>query len=125
MTSFRTDQLDSVVADAISITGANGDQIGAYLARPMTPGPHPAVVLIHHAPGGDDWYHENTLRFARKGYIAICPNLYHRLGTGTISEVNERYRALGAIPDAEVVGDIHGAIAHVRGFVPSTTARSV
>ena len=47
-TPFRTDQADATVAEAITIAGANGDSIGAYVARPITPGPHGAVVFIHH-----------------------------------------------------------------------------
>ena len=44
------------------IPGANGDLIRAYLARPTGDGPFPAVLLIHHAPGWDEWYRETTLR---------------------------------------------------------------
>ncbi|MSQ42279.1 MAG: dienelactone hydrolase family protein [Dehalococcoidia bacterium] len=105
-----------MVAQTVSIAGANGDQIGAYIARPTTPGDHPAVVLIHSAPGCGDWYHEATLRFARRGYIAICSNLYHRLGHGSVEEVSARVREAGGVADAEVVGDVHGAMQHVRGI---------
>ncbi len=42
------------------MTGANGDTINAYLARPLGPGPYPAMVLAHHMPGWDQWYRETT-----------------------------------------------------------------
>ena len=35
------------------ISGHEGDQIEAYLARPLDRGPHGAVVVIHHMPGYD------------------------------------------------------------------------
>ncbi len=116
MPVFRTDQVEGTVAETITISGANGDQIGAYIARPTAPGNHPAVVLIHHAPGWSDWYHEATLRFARQGYIAICPNLFHRLGHGTVAEMSVKVREAGGVGDAQVVGDIQGAVKHVRGM---------
>ena len=116
MAALRTDIVESTVAETVTITGANGEEIGAYLARPMTPGPHPAVVLIHSAPGWGDWYHEATMRFARRGYIAICPNLYHRFGHGTSEDVGAKARGAGGVADSQVVGDIQGAIAHVRAI---------
>ena len=116
MPAFRTDQVEAIVAETISITGANGEAIGAYIARPTTPGNHPAVVLIHSAGGWGDWYHEATLRFARRGYIAICPNLYQRFGHGTAAEVSARMREAGGVADAQVVGDVQGAMQHVRGI---------
>ncbi len=42
---FTTDQYESMIAETVGITGADGDTIHAYLARPLGPGPFPAVVL--------------------------------------------------------------------------------
>ena len=113
-TPFRTDQADATVAEATTIAGANGDSIGAYVARPITPGPHGAVVFIHHGPGFDDWSHEVALKFARKGYITVMPHLYHRFGPGTVEEVAARRTAAGGVADDQVVGDIQGAINYIR-----------
>ena len=65
------------------VAGDNGDLINAYLARPLGPGPFPAMVLAHHMPGWDEWYRETTHKFAYHGYITISPNLYFRSGHGT------------------------------------------
>ena len=46
----------SMTVETISISGNKGEQISAYVARPMGAGPFPGVVLIHHAPGWDEWY---------------------------------------------------------------------
>ena len=42
-----------LLAETVTITGYRDDEIGAYLARPLGPGPFPAVLVIHHAPGWD------------------------------------------------------------------------
>jgi dienelactone hydrolase len=81
---YATNQYEGMIAETIVIPGHNGDPIGAYVARPLGPGPFPAIVVIHHMPGWDEWYREVTRKFAHHGYIAISPNLYHRAGHGIV-----------------------------------------
>ena len=71
--TFRTDAEGGIVARVSWITGGGGDQIHAYIAQPDGPGPFPGVVLVHHAPGWDEFYREFSRRFAEHGFIAICP----------------------------------------------------
>ena len=65
---------EGMIAETISIKGANGDLIDSYLARPLGAGPFPGVIVAHHAPGWDEWCKEVTRRFAHHGYAAICPS---------------------------------------------------
>lgn len=113
---YRTDMYEGMLAETVTVSGHNGDPILAYLARPLGPGPHPGVVLIHHIPGWDEWYREATRRFAHHGYVAICPNLYQRDGHGTPEDVAAKVRAAGGVPDAQVVGDVAGAARHLRAL---------
>lgn len=106
---YRTDQQEGILAETVMIAGHNGDQIRAFYARPTAPGPVPGVVLVHHAPGWSDWYKAATLRFARRGYSAICANLYERAGHGSVEDVTVMVRAAGGVADAQVVGDSVGA----------------
>ncbi len=105
-----------MLAETTTVQGHGGDAISAYFARPLGPGPHPSVVLIHHAPGWDEWYFEATRKFAHHGYVAICPNLYHRAGEGSSDDVAARVRAAGGVPDDQVVGDGEGSINYVRSL---------
>ena len=111
---YRTDDQESIIAETVMVAGHNGDQIRAFYARPTGAGPRPGVVLVHHAPGWDDWYKEATLRFARRGYAAIAPNLYERLGHGTIEDVMVLMRAAGGVSDAQVVGDVAGSARYLK-----------
>jgi carboxymethylenebutenolidase len=99
-----------MTASAITLAGANGDQIHACAARPEGKGPFPGVVLVHHAPGWDDIYREFTRRFAQHGYNAICPDLYCRFGHVTPDEVTEKMRAAGGVADHQVVDDCVAAM---------------
>ncbi|NWG06825.1 MAG: dienelactone hydrolase family protein [Chloroflexi bacterium] len=105
---------EGLLAETVSMTGANGDVINAYLARPLGAGPFPAMVLAHHMPGWDQWYRETALKFAYHGYITISPNLYFRAGHGTPEDVAAKVRADGGIPDDQAVGDLAGAMRYVR-----------
>ena len=99
-----------MTAGPVTIKGHNGDEIGAYQARPDGPGPFPGVVLIHHLPGWSELYIEFTRKFAHHGYAAISHDLYHRIGQGDPEEVAAKARAEGGVSDAQVVGDTEGAV---------------
>ena len=113
---YRTDMYEGLLAETVTMTGANGGQINAYLARPLGPGPFPAMVLAHHMPGWDQWYRETTFKFALHGYLTMTPNLYFRAGHGTPEDVAAKVRGEGGVPDDQVLGDLAGAMSYVRGL---------
>ena len=55
---------DAMLAETVTIRGDGGDEIEAYLARPMSQGPFGGVVVIHHMPGYDDPTREIARNFA-------------------------------------------------------------
>ncbi len=97
----------------VQLNGSGGDVIDAYLAEPEAQGPIPGVVVVHHMPGWDQWNIEATRRFAHHGFHAICPNLFQRVGDGTLDEIGARYREQGGINDAQVLGDLQAAVDHL------------
>ena len=116
---YRTDMYEGMLAETVTVTGHNGDAIGAYFARPLGEGPFPGVVLIHHLPGWDEFYRETTRRFAHHGYAATPPNLYHREGHGTPEDVAAMVRADGGVADEQVVGDVVASARVLRGLPTS------
>ena len=113
---YETDQYEGMLAETTTVRGHGGDLINAYIAKPLGPGPHPSVVLIHHMPGWDEWYREATRKFAHHGYVAISPNLYFRAGHGAPDDVAAKVRADGGAPDDKVVGDVEGAMQYLRSL---------
>ena len=113
---YTTDMYEGVLAETITMTGANGDQINAYMARPLGEGQFPSIVLAHHMPGWDQWYREATYKFAQHGYVTITPNLYFRSGHGTPEDVAAKVRADGGVPDSQAVGDLAGVMKHLRAL---------
>jgi carboxymethylenebutenolidase len=108
--SFATDVNNGITSEVISFSGGNGDQVGAYVARPSAgSGPWPGIVAVHHMPGWDEFYREFSDRLARHGYLVICPNLYSRYGHGSPDDIAAKVRGEGGVPDGSVVADLAAA----------------
>jgi carboxymethylenebutenolidase len=108
---------EGLLAESVTITGHRDEEISAYLARPLGPGPFPSVLVIHHAPGWDASTKEITRRFAHHGYMAICPNLYHRYGPDLApDDAAAAARAAGWISTEQFLGDAAGAIRSLRAM---------
>lgn len=111
---------DGMTAESITIQGHRGDDIEAYLARPLAAGPFPGVVVIHHMPGFDRATKEIVRTFAVYRYAALCPNLFHRYAPGAkAGDAAAAARAQGGVPDEQCVGDVAGAVSHLRELADS------
>jgi carboxymethylenebutenolidase len=105
---------DAIRAESITITGHGGDEIEAYSAVPLAPGPRGGVVWIHHMPGYDRETKEFVRRLAVAGYHAVCPNLYSREAPGADpDDAAATVRAAGGVPDDRLVGDVAGALEYL------------
>jgi carboxymethylenebutenolidase len=108
---------DAITTEAITITGADGDQIEAYQAMPTGPEIRGGVALIHHMPGFDRWSKEVARRFATDGYNVVVPNLYSREAPGAApDDAAAVARAQGGVPDARLIGDVGGAVSYLRAL---------
>ena len=119
---YTTEQYEGMIAETITIKGANGDEIHTYFARPQGPGPFPAVVVIHHLPGWDETYRDFTRKLAHHGYLAISPDLYCRDAHGVPEDVAAAVRADGGAPDDRVMADVKGAADYVLSL-PSSNGK--
>jgi carboxymethylenebutenolidase len=108
---------DAIRAETVTITGHGGDEIEAYLARPLDGDPHGSVVVIHHMPGYDEATKEMVRTFAVHGYAALCPNLYSREAPGASPDDAAAFvRANGGVPDERLVGDVDGAKTYLNAL---------
>jgi carboxymethylenebutenolidase len=105
--SFPTDVNNGIRSEVIDISGGNGDQINAYVARPSAGGGrNSGIVTVHHMPGWDEFYREFSDRLARHGHVVICPNLYSRYGQGRPDDIAAKVRSEGGVTDDSVVADL-------------------
>ena len=114
---------DSLSAETTRITGAGGDEVEAYVARPAGAERRGGVVLIHHMPGYDRGTKEIARRIAELGYDVVMPNLYWREAPGAApDDAAAAARAQGGVPDQRLIGDVAGAAAWLRAL-PTANGR--
>jgi carboxymethylenebutenolidase len=107
-------------ADTITIKGHGGDEIEAYLAVPTDVERSGSIVVIHHMPGYDESTKEIARKFAANGYAALMPNLYHREAPGASpDDAAATARDLGGVPDDRLIGDVSGAMEHLKSLPTS------
>src|SRR3954453_22744851 len=104
-------------AETVYLTGPDGAQLEAYLARPDGDDTRGGMVFIHHLPGYDRETKEFVRRAADAGYDAVCPNLYSRVGRDvSYDDAAPQVRAEGGVPEEQVIGDGGGAGDHLGGL---------
>jgi carboxymethylenebutenolidase len=110
-------------AETITMKGHEGAEIEAYLAVPTDAEQFGSIVVIHHMPGYDEQTKEIVRKFAANGCAALMPNLYHREAPGASpDDAAATARALGGVSDAQLVGDVEGAMNHLKAL-PSSNGR--
>jgi carboxymethylenebutenolidase len=109
---------DSMITRTALISGDNGDDVEAYVGEPTdAPAPRGGVVLIHHLPGYDRSTKEIARRVCELGYNVAMPNLYWREAPGADpDDAAATVRANGGVSDSQVIGDVAGAVAYLRGL---------
>ena len=69
--------MDEQFKGMLTYQGEEG-QVQAYLSRPDTIQPRPAVIVIHEIFGLTDHTKDVANRFAQQGYVALAPHLFSR-----------------------------------------------
>src|SRR5512135_3525016 len=62
----------------VELSVTDGTTMSAYVARPAGGGRHPGIMVFQEAFGVNAHIRDVTERFAREGYVAIAPELFHR-----------------------------------------------
>ena len=67
----------------------NGETAHGFLARPDGDGPFPGVIVVQEWWGIDDHIKDVAQRFAREGFAAFAPDLYHGKATSEPGEAQK------------------------------------
>jgi carboxymethylenebutenolidase len=66
----------------VTVPVDGGSEMRIFVARPDGAGPHRAIIVMQEAFGVNSHIRDVTTRFAREGFVAVAPELFHRTGTG-------------------------------------------
>lgn len=89
----------------VSFPSGSGTAQG-LLYLPSTPGPHPALVVIHEWWGLNDWIKQEAAGYAAQGYVALAVDLYHGKVATDAETAHELSRGL---PQDQGVRDLEAA----------------
>lgn len=107
-TLVRTDD-QGLRAGMVSIPTASGD-IPAYRAMPEAPGKHPTILVVQEIFGVHEHIKDVARRFAKLGYLAVAPELYHRQGDVSNLPLDEIRKVVAKVPDAQVLSDLDACV---------------
>ena len=107
------------MTETIDLTAADGFTLPAYVARPARP-PRAAVVVLQEIFGVNSHIRAVADGFARHGYLAIAPALFHRVRHGVelgyaaadVEQGRMLKAAVEALPAPGVLADVAAAIAY-------------
>lgn len=71
----------SIQTEYVTLSVSDGSSMRAYIARPEG-APKASLMVFQEAFGVNAHIRDVTERFAREGYLAISPELFHRTGAG-------------------------------------------
>jgi carboxymethylenebutenolidase len=90
---------------------SGSEMAGAYLATPAGGGKKPAVVVIQEWWGLNDWVKHQADELAKKGYVALAPDLYR----GKVAtDADTAHQLMRGLPEDRAVRDLKGAVAWLR-----------
>ena len=94
----------------VKIPVADG-QIPGYRAMPAAGGPFPVVLVVQEVFGVHEHIRDICRRLAKRGYLAVAPELYARQGdVSKIPDTQEIFaKVVSKVPDAQVMGDLDAA----------------
>jgi len=101
------------------------DGIPGWIAYPNTPGRHPGVMMLHHAPGLTGDYKINASLLASLGFTVLVPSLYNMLGVPGDHHLGQGAEIQAKHGDADflrVIGDAWRYLAARPDTDPERTA---
>ena len=110
-----------VQTSSVTFPGDGGATIAAFLARPASAQPRPAVVIVHEWWGLNDHIKDIAQRFAREGYVALAPDLYSRMpapatagggpgGNKVAKDAQEAAKLMESLQSQIVLRDLNAAV---------------
>src|SRR5882762_6301340 len=74
--------MDNVRTEKVILQVGDGTSMDAYVATPAEGGKLPGLLVFQEAFGVNAHIRDVAERFAKQGYVAIAPELFHRTAPG-------------------------------------------
>ena len=124
----QTIRTDSDGLSVSEVTIMVGDfKMPAYRAMPAGKSSLPVVLVISEVFGVHEHIADVARRFARRGYMAIAPELFVRQGDAqSYGEIAKLFaEVISKVPDAQVMGDLDATVAWAKANGGNTSKLAV
>jgi carboxymethylenebutenolidase len=104
----------------VQLSVNDGTTMSAWVARPKEQGTHPGLLVFQEAFGVNAHIRDIAGRFAREGFLAVAPELFHRTGAGFDGPYDDFPSVvphMKALNDASMGADLRAAHDWVRGSI--------
>jgi carboxymethylenebutenolidase len=111
----------SITTEFVNLPVDDGTSMRAYVARPEGT-PRAGLIVFQEIFGINPHIRDITERFAREGYLAIAPELFHRSGPGFESGYTDMTLGIGhmqQLTDAGMAADIRAAFDWLQNASPA------
>jgi carboxymethylenebutenolidase len=102
----------------VELSVNDGTTMRAWVARPKEEGAYPALLVFQEAFGVNAHIRDIAGRFAREGFVAVAPELFHRTAAafdGRYDDFPSAVPHMKALNDASMGADLRAAHDWVRG----------
>ena len=102
----------------VNVPVSDGTSMRLYVARPSGAAPQRGLLVMQEAFGINAHIRDVTERFAREGYLAVAPELFHRTGAGFEGQYTDFGSAMGhmkELRDPQMEADFKAAYDWLRG----------
>lgn len=103
-----------LVAGEVKIPVKDGE-IPAYRAMPEKGRDFPVALVVQEIFGVHEHIKDVCRRFAKRGYMAIAPEMYARQGdVSKLEDMSKVMEVVARVPDAQVMSDLDAAVEYAR-----------
>lgn len=109
-----------ISGEYVQLSVSDGTTMRAWTARPKEEGAHPGLLVFQEAFGVNAHIRDIANRFAREGFVAVAPELFHRTGPGFDGRYDDFPSAvphMKALNDASMAADQRAAHDWLRGAI--------
>jgi carboxymethylenebutenolidase len=109
-----TTDTNGLEAGEVKIKVKDGE-IPAYRAMPASGKDFPVVLVVQEIFGVHEHIKDVCRRFAKKGYLAVAPDLYVRQGdVSNLTAFPEILKIVSKVPDEQVMADLDSTVAWAK-----------
>ncbi|MGA8101793.1 MAG: dienelactone hydrolase family protein [Candidatus Acidiferrales bacterium] len=114
--------MTDLLTSHVELNVADGTTMRAYVARPKDQAPRAGLLVFQEAFGVNGHIRDVTARFARQGFSAIAPELFHRTAPGfegSYTDFNSVAPHIGALKSETMAADIQAAFTYLEADAPT------